>query len=210
MTSRLILLTDRAQLRLGRGLVRTVAECVGAGLRTVIVREHDLDPAARHALIAALVELPGLTVISSRLPDPAAHALHQPDPAVMRTPEVPTRQRCAGREHRPGRDAQPWGRSCHDAAGVRRAAAEGASYVTLSPFAASASKPGYGPPLPSSEYAGHPVPVYALAGIDAGNAGEALAAGAHGVAVMGGVMRAEDPAAVVAGLLAAIEPEAVR
>ena len=44
----------------------------------------------------------------------------------------------------------------------------------------------------------------ALAGIDADNAGPCLKAGADAVAVMGGIMRAEDSAAEVRALLAAL------
>ncbi|GAA0970329.1 Thiamine-phosphate synthase [Nocardioides aquaticus] len=48
------------------------------------------------------------------------------------------------------------------------------------------------------------VPVYALGGIDATNAADFRTAGADGVAVMGAVMRADDPAAVVEQLLGAV------
>jgi thiamine-phosphate pyrophosphorylase len=50
-------------------------------------------------------------------------------------------------------------------------------------------------------FARAPLPTYALGGIDHRNAADALAAGASGVAVMGAVMRAADPAAEVARLL---------
>jgi thiamine monophosphate synthase len=179
---RLVLLTDRSQLRLGRGLVRTVRECVDAGLAAVVVREHDLEPGQRHALVTALAAIDGLTVISSRIADDAAHGLHLA-------------------AHQPPPAGGPWGRSCHSRADVARAAAQGASWVTLSPYAASASKPGHGPALPPRDLAGHPLPVLALAGVDATNAASAVAAGAHGVAVMGAVMRAAEPAAAVADLL---------
>jgi thiamine monophosphate synthase len=179
---RLVLLTDRSQLRLGRGLVRTMRECVDAGLAAVVVREHDLEPGQRHALVTALAAIDGLTVISSRIADDAAHGLHLA-------------------AHQPPPAGGPWGRSCHSRADVARAATQGASWVTLSPYAVSASKPGHGPALPSAAWAGHSLPVLALAGVDATNAAAAVAAGAHGVAVMGAVMRAADPAAVVAALL---------
>ncbi|MDR7252196.1 thiamine-phosphate pyrophosphorylase [Nocardioides sp. BE266] len=182
MIPRLVLLTDRSQLRLGRGLVRTVRECAEAGLAAVVVREHDLEGPARAALVRALVAVPGLTVVSSRILEPAAHGLHL---AAHQAPLPGVR----------------WGRSCHSRADVGRAADAGASWATLSPYAVSASKPGYGPALPPEAYAGHPVPVLALGGIDVGNAADAVAAGAHGVAVMGAVMRAADPAGVVADLL---------
>ncbi len=88
------------------------------------------------------------------------------------------------------------------------AAAAGADYVTLSPVFESASKPGYGPCLgPESLRAAAarvPVPVVALGGVTAANAGSCLGAGAAAVAVMGPVMRAADPGAAVAELLAAI------
>jgi thiamine-phosphate pyrophosphorylase len=179
---RLLLLTDGAQLPPGRELTAAVAGCVAAGLTAVVVREHDLAPDARTSLVAELARLPGLTVISSRIPDPGADGVHlaadQPGPGI--------------------------GRSCHTRDEVLRAAAEGATYATLSPYAASPSKPGYGPPLHAEAFAGHPIPVFALGGIDPGNAAEARAAGAYGVAVMGAVMRADDPAATVRALLEAV------
>jgi thiamine-phosphate pyrophosphorylase len=202
MIPRLVLLTDRSQLRLGRGLLRTVRECAAAGLEAVVVREHDLAPDARHALVAELAAVDGLTVISSRIPDPAADGLHlaaeQPRPGRTGNPGW-----MLARRHADAR-AAIWpleSRSCHSAAEVEAAAAEGMAWVTLSPYAASASKPGYGPAVPSDAFAGHPIPVLALGGVTAANAGSARAAGAHGVAVMGAVMRADDPAALVARLL---------
>ncbi len=213
MIPRLVLLTDRSQLRLGRGLVRTVRECVDAGLSAVVVREHDLEPFARAALVRALVAIPGLTVISSRVPDATAHGLHlasfQTSPAVAcRAGWTLTHRHAGGQaDHGPPersddpRQRRPWGRSCHSREDVARAAEEGASWVTLSPYAATTSKPGYGPSLPPDAFAGHPVPLLALGGIDARTAAGAVAAGAHGVAVMGAVMRAPDPAGLVAALL---------
>lgn len=182
MIPRLVLLTDRAQLRLGSGLLSTVRGCVEAGLEAVVVREHDLEPPARRALVAQLADLPGLLVLSSRLPDPAAHGLH-----------------LAAHQAPPGRGV--WGRSCHGPADLARAAADGSSWATLSPWAGTPSKPGHGPPVPREWYAGSPLPVLALGGVGPGEAAAARAAGAHGIAVMGAVMRAPDPPAVVAALL---------
>ena len=181
MIPRLVVVTDRSQLRLGRGLVRTVRECVDAGLRAVVVREHDLAPERRRVLVRTLAEIDGLTVVSSRIPDAGAQGLH-----------------LAAHQTAPPHGL--WGRSCHSPADVATAAEQGAAWVTLSPYAASSSKPGR-TTLAASAFVGHPVPVLALAGIDATNAAAAIAAGAHGVAVMGAVMRAADPARVVADLL---------
>lgn len=182
---RLLLLTDRSQLRLGRGLVRTVAECARAGLTHVLVRELDLSEAMRAALVADLCRVDGLIVHSARALLPGAAGVHL-------SADQP---RCSGR----------WGRSCHDEDGVRRAAADGAAYVTLSPFAPTESKPGHGPPVPPEKFGrDHGVPVLALGGINPGNARGARDSGAHGVAAMGAVMRATDPAGVVSALLEAV------
>ncbi|KRF13884.1 hypothetical protein ASG90_13770 [Nocardioides sp. Soil797] len=225
---RLLVLTDRSQLRLGRGLVRTITECVDAGLTHVVVREHDLAPEARSALVAALVAVPGLTVISSRILDPSAHGLHLPaaPPPTTASTTASTTTTTTGsnaglwsRKYRfrpssatitprytPQGEGE-WGvvgRSCHSAEDVRRAAGAGADYVTLSPFAATRSKPGHGPALGSAAYPGHEVPVFALGGIGVDNAATARAVGAHGVAVMGEVMRSADPPGTVARLLETI------
>lgn len=178
---RLLLLTDRSQLRLGRSLVTTVRECVESGLTHVVLRELDLPDAQRSALAAALGEV-GATVI----------AAHRRLPGTIGT-------------HLPATGAGvPFGRSCHARAEVAAAAAEGAAYATLGPFGASASKPGYGPSLPLAALDGHPIPVYALGGVTTANAADLRDAGAYGVAVMGSVMRADAPSGVVGDLLAAL------
>jgi thiamine-phosphate pyrophosphorylase len=93
------------------------------------------------------------------------------------------------------------GRSCHSAAELAAAAAEGCDYATLSPIFPSASKPGYGPALGVDALRDAPLPVYALGGVDPTNARTCVEAGAVGVAVMGYVMRAADPALAVQELL---------
>jgi thiamine-phosphate pyrophosphorylase len=188
----LLVLTDRSQLRLGRGLLRTLLECRDAGLTHVLLRELDLPDEHRAALVGDLAAA-GLAVIAARRPLPAAAGVHLP---AQQDPSNPADE-AAARE-------LPWGRSCHSAAEVARAADEGAAWATLSPYGESVSKPGYGPPVPASALAGHDLPVYALGGITPANADDALAAGAHGVAVMGEVMRSADPAATVRALLGAV------
>jgi thiamine-phosphate pyrophosphorylase len=189
---RLVLLTDRTQLPPGRDLVETVRACAEAGLRQVVVREHDLDEESRRRLVADLAAIDSLVVVSSRLLDPAAAGMHL----------------SAGQHRpRPGPGAGWFGRSCHTADEVHRAAAEGAAYVTLSPFAATRSKPGHGPPVHRAAYAtAGDIPVLALGGIEPGNAAQARAAGAHGVAVMGAVMRSASPVRLVSRLLEEVGP----
>lgn len=99
------------------------------------------------------------------------------------------------------------GVSAHSLADVEDAAKAGADYATLSPIFASASKPGYGPPLGLEALSGAArlgMPVLALGGVSPANAQACRAAGAAGVAVMGAVMGAEDPAEAYRQLAAAV------
>jgi thiamine-phosphate pyrophosphorylase len=194
---RLLLLTDRSQLHLGRSLVRTVAECVEVGVTHVVVRELDLPEAARTALVTALLDV-GATVLSARTLLPGAAGVHLPEAIV---PDEKHHFSAGSGAFRPG--LSPWGRSCHAPGEVERAAEEGAGWAFLSPYAEGGSKPGRDP-LPAAAFAGHPIPVFALGGVTPANAASALAAGAHGVAVMGAVMGAAEPAAVASALLEAV------
>lgn len=182
---RLLLLTDRTQIPHGRGLTETVACCVEAGVEAVVLREPDL-PGDQRRRLAAAIAATGVTLISARSWLPDVDGVHL---AAAQT----------------GLDARPaafHGRSCHDEEQVRRAVGGGAAYLTISPVAASPSKPGHGPAIGTHgvqravQLAGD-VPVFALGGVDADNAAAMRDAGAHGVAVMGAVMRADDPAAAV-------------
>ncbi len=95
------------------------------------------------------------------------------------------------------------GRSCHAGPEVLRARLEGMDYLTVSPLFLSISKEGLagrGPDLVREALSvlgtASRVSVIALGGVGPGRVGEAMSAGAHGVAVCGAVMRAEDPEAV--------------
>ncbi|MDQ4051139.1 MAG: thiamine phosphate synthase, partial [Actinomycetota bacterium] len=123
---RLLVLTDRRQLPGGRTLLDTVVRCAEAGATTVVLRELDLPALERAELAATLAA--HVRVVSARTPLPCATGVHL----------------AAHQSVRAARDAVH-GRSCHDEDEVGQAATEGAAYVTVSPVAATASKPGYGP-----------------------------------------------------------------
>lgn len=190
---RLLVVTDGRRTG-GRPLVEVLAAAVDGGLRAVLVRDKHLDRRTRRRLVEAAVALlhpvGGLVLVSSD-PGLGGDGVHLA--AADPFPGGPAAGRSAGLV----------GRSCHSAADVMVAAEEGCAYATLSPVFASPSKPGYGPALGTGALAGHPLPVLALGGVHAGNAADCLAGGAHGVAVMGAVMAAADPAAAVAALLVA-------
>jgi thiamine-phosphate pyrophosphorylase len=195
--SGIVLLTDRKLAR--RPLVDVVA---AARPDWVVLRERDLPVRERGGLADRLRALlpAGRLIVAG--PDPlGGDAVHLAawDPAVP---------------------AGLVGRSCH---GVPQLSDE--DYVTLSPIFPTLTKPGYGPPLGAARAArlaaaGRPafaaggpdssravrsgaggVPWLALGGIDsARRVAECVAAGAAGVAVLGAVLRADDPGAVVAEL----------
>lgn len=98
------------------------------------------------------------------------------------------------------------GVSCHDDTGLDAAQAAGADFATLSPFH---SVDGKGPPLERACARGwmrqRGLPVLALGGMTAARAGDAIADGAAGVAVVRAVYGAADPNAAVRSLLAALD-----
>ncbi len=197
----LLIITDRSQ---ARAPLEAVAEAVFvAGGRWLVLREKDLDPAARLALLTDLVHL-GKRYGATVTVNTDLAAARETGAAGVHLP--------AGRDLAAARAALGpealIGASAHGREEAAAAAAAGADYVTLSPVFESASKPGYGPALGLEGLRGAaariPVPVIALGGIDPDNAAACLAAGAAGVAVMGTVMRAADPGAVAAELLFAL------
>ena len=198
MLPRLLVLTDRRQAR--AGLVATVAAAVDGGARAVVLREKDLAGEDRVQLAGALREL--LDPVGGTL------LLAGADAGGARTAGAGGLHLAAADPAPPAGTGLVVGRSCHDADDVRRASAEGVDYVTVSPVFASPSKPGYGPALGLGGLAAlagtAPVPVYALGGVTAVSAGACLAAGAGGVAVMGTIMGAADPAAATTVLLDAL------
>jgi thiamine-phosphate pyrophosphorylase len=184
-----IVFTDRRQAR--RPLTDVIAAAVDGGARLVVLREKDLPDGERAALAARLHAV--LAPAGGRL-------------LLAGRTSGPDGQHLASADRWPPGATGLVGRSCHNAEELSAAAAEGAGYATLSPVFPSASKPGYGPPLGISRLrelcAAVALPVYALGGVDRPERARLCReAGAAGVAVMGAVMRADDPARVVEELL---------
>ncbi|MGA7669116.1 MAG: thiamine phosphate synthase [Nitrolancea sp.] len=93
-------------------------------------------------------------------------------------------------------DARLIGRSVHDVDGTVIAARDGADFVIAGHVYATASKAGQ-PPRGSrfiaEIVAGCSLPVIAIGGITPERVPEVLRAGAHGVAVLSGILAAENP-----------------
>lgn len=188
--SGVVVFTDRSLA--GRPLTGVVAGAVAGGVRQVVLRERDLPRTERRALAAdlraVLAEVGGTLLVAG--PDPLdGDAVHLPAAGPYPPPKLAL-----------------VGRSCHDAAELARLTTE--DYATLSPVYPTSSKPGYGPPLGPAGLAAlirvSPVPVLALGGVRTPEQVHAcVEAGAVGVAVLGAVMRAGDPAGAAASLTAA-------
>ncbi|MEV0393479.1 thiamine phosphate synthase [Polymorphospora rubra] len=90
----------------------------------------------------------------------------------------------------------------------RAAVAAGATYLGVGPCYLTSTKDGLPTPIGPAGIAAVAgavdVPVIAIGGVTAARAAELVAAGAYGVAVVGAVSSAADPARATAGLLAAI------
>ncbi|MGC4893953.1 thiamine phosphate synthase [Micromonospora sp. DT31] len=187
-----VVLTDRHNAR--GTLVDVVAGAVRGGVRWVVLREKDLPRAERLALAvelrALLADTGGTLVVAGS--DPLdGDAVHLPAAGPCPPPAVGLT-----------------GRSCHDAGELDRLTTE--QYVTLSPVFPTRTKPGYGPPLRPEGLraliAASPVPVLALGGIETPEQVTACVdAGAAGIAVLGAIMRAPDPAEAAATLGSAFQ-----
>lgn len=100
------------------------------------------------------------------------------------------------------------GATCRDPQAAVDRQAEGASYLGVGPAFATTTKDGLPDPLGPERIgavaAAVDIPVVAIGGVDADGARQLVAAGAHGVAVVGAVALADDPQQATAGILAAL------
>ncbi len=202
----LLVITDRESAR-GRDVVDILAAGFAVGLRWAMVRDKAADRAAlvavaRRAVAAA--QPAGATVLvngdAAACVEAGAAGVH-----------LPQGHKVAAARQVVGPHALV-GVSAHSEDEAVRAGDAGADYVTLSPIYLTDSKPGYGPALGPATLgriaraAG--IPVLAMGGVGPENAVACMAAGAAGIAVMGGVMRATDPGRAVSDLIAALDQAA--
>lgn len=98
------------------------------------------------------------------------------------------------------------GATCRSREDVERAEHDGASYAGFGPVWATRSKTGLPDPLGPDALAraAGVLPVVAIGGVDATRARVAVEAGAHGVAVIGGIWGGRDPVSSAKELVAAV------
>lgn len=110
------------------------------------------------------------------------------------------------------------GRAVHSVAAALEAADAGADQLVIGTIYASPSHPEFAPAGPDRirrvretlTVNGHPLPCFAIGGIDAGNVGAVISAGADGVAAIGALWRAPDPKAVVRAMIDALDRAPLR
>ena len=187
----ILLITDRSQA--SRDLADVVAAAFDGGCRWVSLREKDMPATERRRLVEALVKRAEPYKARVGVHDDVAlaaslglRALHLPTGGDVAAAKRLADPRCL------------IGRSCHSDAEVTAAAAAGSDYATLSPIFLTRSKPGYGPAVGVDTLAAIAqaslLPLVALGGLTPERTAACREAGAKGMAIMGEVMRADNPA----------------
>lgn len=195
---RVLLITDRSQAK--RPLPEVVDAALAGGCRWISVREKDLPTGERRRLGRDIVKRADAWGATVTLHGDIASA----EAARAAGVHVPFGTAPGAVKAILGKDALV-GVSVHSWQEAERAQEDGADYVTVSPVFETASKPGHGPPL-GLEILGEfcaalTTPVIALGGITGATGAQCVDAGAAGVAVMGEIMRAEDPRAAMAEIV---------
>ncbi len=197
----LLLITDRRQAR--RPLTEIVADALAAGCRWVSLREKDLPQDGQILLARGLAPLAQARGAKLTLHGEAALAKLAGTDGV----HLPAGVDAASARALIG-PGKLIGVSIHTVTEAEAVDPAIVDYALAGPAFETASKPGYGPEIGRRgllEIArAARVPVLAIGGINSARVGELIAAGAAGIAVMGGVMRAADAAQEVRALIATL------
>ena len=195
----LYLVTDRRATR-GRELVGVVSECLGAGLRTVQVREKDLP---RDDLLGLARQLRELTRRAG------ARLFINGDVGVAREVGADGVQRTHDRRiARADAAGLAIGASVHGLVEALEAERDGADFLVFGPIYDTPSKRDYGPPQGleplAKVVAAVRLPVLAIGGITPARVREVRAAGAAGVAVISAILAADSPGEATSRFLEAL------
>lgn len=200
----LYLVTDRHQT-CGRPLQDVVSAALRAGVRAVQLREKDLPTRPLLALAREMTELARSYGARMLVNDRADVCLAAGSDGTH-LPAAGLRPAAARRLLGPDRLI---GASAHSADEAARAETDGADFIVLGPIFATPSKRGFGPPIGLGELERArmrcQVPLFGIGGVTASRVREVVKAGAHGVAVVGSVMAADDIERAARELLTALD-----
>lgn len=196
---RVYLITDR-RLAPGGDLPGSVEKALAGGVRAVQLREKDLEGNDLFLLAERLRALTArhkaMLLVNDRVDVAMAVGADGVHLGVLSIPPREAR-RLLG-------EKAIIGCSTHNRRELMEAGEGGADFVTFGPVYATKSKASYGPPVGVSALADacgrSRIPVFALGGVGPGNAGEAVRAGAYGIALISGIIAAADPRAAAAEL----------
>ncbi len=189
---RLYLITDRKLLASSDALPAAVEESLKGGARALQLREKDVGTRELLCMAYAFREITrrykARLFINGRVDIAIAAGADGVHLGISDIP-VHAARRAAGND-------MLIGASAHSVAEARRAEQEGADFVTLGPIYETPSKLQYGKPvgLQTIERVKEEVsiPVFAIGGINRERVGEALKAGAYGVALISAILASEN------------------
>jgi len=198
--------TDGVRGCAGRDPCDVIERLARGGVEFVVLRERDWSVGQWSECVARLAKAraAGLRLLAGRRLD-LVRALGL-DGVHLGAESVPVA------EARAFLGAAAWiGYSAHSRAEAEQAAAQGATYVTLSPIFATGSKPSAAPrgcAWLREAAAGLAVPVLALGGVTAARVPELRRAGAAGVVAIAALGAAPDPEAAAREFRRALADEA--
>lgn len=185
-------------------LLERIRNAAAAGVDWVQIREKDLDGRPLSDLVSgAIAAIRGSTakiLVNDRLDialTTGANGVHLGENSLPIAEAV--------RAKRQFSPAEFWiGASCHSLEAARRAAQEGADYVFFGPVFPTPSKAQFGAPQGLDRLAevcsSTPIPVLAIGGINAENAGTCTEVGAAGIAAIRLFQEARDLSALLGKL----------
>lgn len=188
----------------GRDLPDLVREAVAGGVDVVQLREKHLDDdelaAVANAMRALCERIGALLVVNDRplvAREAGAHGVHvgQDDMPVAEARELVGPDMLIGL-------------STHAAQEIEAEDARAADYIAVGPVHETPTKPGrpaVGLELVRHAAAHAPTPFFAIGGLDAGNLGEVLEAGARRAVVLRAIADTEDPQAAARELRAQLD-----
>jgi len=178
-------------------LEETILRAAKAGVKAFQIREKTISDAELRALATDIISLVKPFNISlfinsrEKVAEELGVHVHLPEQDIYKIEAI--------RRARGGNVLI--GASAHSLATARAAQGAGVDLILFGPVFETESKKQFGPPQGVDALkkicSTVTIPVFAIGGITPENAGECLAAGAHGVACISAVMNADDPKAAV-------------